>query len=149
MSQTGVSLPSAQYLALVGEVGYVVTWMEAVLLNDMGWIERDYCPLPAVLTSGALGGLTAGKIGAAIRDQAAKVDDEVVAKYLARGGEALVEAAKIRNGVLHARPVTSADGTQVLRRDDHVISEDQLRRLLDRLRTQVTELSGVRPPFRS
>lgn len=139
--------PGDDYLRLVGELAYAVTSLEATLIFDIGRLSTV---LPATFTVETLEGKTAGGIGHAFINVAPKVTDPDVSNYCVVGGQSLVAVAAVRNDVLHARPVTIADGEQRLSRKRadgarFTVDNSWLEQALAEIATHMHTTNAVRP----
>lgn len=113
MEHSNVPLPKPEYLARIGEVAYTVSSMEWTLLGDLhGRSPR----LPATLTLDLLEPQTTGTIGNMATTAAQDMAPGPVRDFIAACGQALTEAATIRNNLLHSRPATHPQQDQRLNR---------------------------------
>jgi hypothetical protein len=114
--------------------------------------------VPPELELMKLSGMTTRRMGDYLVTHAPKSTDAQLAECLAAGGRALVEIAPQRNAMLHSRPVTDPDDpesrTGLLRwhiekdpQEVHLISDEWLDRLVERIDDIQAELNTLRPPL--
>ncbi|WP_144833016.1 hypothetical protein [Microbacterium sp. BH-3-3-3] len=104
--------PGDDYLRRIGELAYAVSSLEWTVLGDL---YRLRACVPDSLTAGHLAGQTTGTIASRLLDASKRISEAEVAAFIRAGGEALSEAATLRNAVLHARPATIDDEQRLYR----------------------------------
>jgi hypothetical protein len=147
MSHRALPFPEDSYLLALARFFYAVSYLEWTVLGDLSHISG----LPIALQVQELAGKTTGTIGRQLANPVllAQVADPVVRAWLAAGGDHLIEVAKVRNSVLHARPAT-VDGRQRLHRWDpsrgevFTITEPLLTEMLDDISNRVRDMSNRR-----
>lgn len=136
--------PDDAYLLLLGQVIYSASEIEGTLLFDL---PRMPAPPPRA-SSSRLMGKTTTQLGDELTFIARQVQDPAWRDYLARGGTALAEIARLRNSLLHGRP--AIDGARLApgghSSETADVSTEYLEELLARLEEHRTTLSGLRPP---
>jgi hypothetical protein len=98
-----VALPEPDYLALIGQVAYMVSSLEWTILGDLPGLAQY---LPPDLTASALAGKSTGQIAGMLSKAVGAIGDDDVRAYVVEAGRVLGEAATMRNDILHARPAT-------------------------------------------
>lgn len=148
---TPVALPEDDYLTLIGQVAYMVSSLEWMILGDLPGLAQY---LPDDLTASALAGKSTGQIARTLTKAAGEVSDDDVLTYVEEAGRLLGEAAKLRNDVLHARPATIGEVQRLYRWKPEdlrgpgrafVIDTAWLNRTIDQLSKASTALNKVRP----
>jgi hypothetical protein len=109
---TLIALPEAEYLTRIGRIAYQVSSMEWCILGDLELLAEA---IPDDLSVGNLAGLTTGRIASRLRGATQEITSEPVLAYVRTAADALDDASKRRNHLLHARPAT-IDGQQRLYR---------------------------------
>lgn len=152
---TQTHLPEDGYLSLVGQMAYMTTSLEGLIIFDLNGLSTY---LPIELTASALAGKTTRTIGTFIQTHLESVTDPDVELYLANGANALIEVSEYRNDLLHARPATTEDGKTRLNRwtagnpqnpqKAFWISSDWLVEKIERISQLQQELNDVRPLHR-
>lgn len=148
---TPVALPEDEYVLLIGQLAYMVSYLEWIIMGDLPRLAHQ---VPASLTVEALAGKSTGQIAGALAKAAPAIGDDAVRAYVECAGRVLGEAAERRNDVLHARPATSPDRRQRLYRwkpadgrgaaRTFFIDTAWLERAIDELSEAVSALCGVR-----
>ncbi len=142
------SLASDEYLILVGQFAYMAASVEGLLMFDLNGLKQY---LPEQLRSSNLAGKSTTGIGQEFLKYSVEVADPDVRVYIETGGRHLCEIARIRNHVLHARPVTWAGVEQILYRwrpdagDYFPITKDWLSDQIDTADMLSAELNRLRP----
>ncbi|KAA1430443.1 hypothetical protein [Mycolicibacter arupensis] len=146
-----VALPEDDYVLLIGQLAYTVSYLEWIILGDLPGLAQH---VPASLTVSALAGKSTGQIAGALAKAAPNIGDDAVRAYVECAGRLLGEAANVRNDVLHARPATSPDHRQRLyrwrpatgqkRHSAFFIDTAWLERAIDQLSEAVSALSASR-----
>jgi hypothetical protein len=108
---TRVPLPDDDYLARIGQLVYMVGYLEWGVLGDLSALGQ-----PGGLTVEDLAGKPTGGIASKLTEAAKKINDPDIQRFIATAGEALADLAGRRNGVIHARPATGPDGHPTLYR---------------------------------
>jgi hypothetical protein len=106
-----VPLPGHDYLTRIGQIVYMVGYLEWVVLGDLADLGD-----PGGLTLNDLAGLPTGEIAKRLTNAAPSIADPVVSRFIATAGSALTDVRDRRNGVMHARPITGPGDQQVLHR---------------------------------
>lgn len=145
-------LPEAEYLRLIGEVAYRVSYLEWGVIGDLFWIN-DREPLPDIDLK-QLMSETTWNVGDKVEKALSSWEDRPgLYAWGTAAAAALKQASGKRNHVLHARPATTEDACQRLLRhrfnkdgsvrDRFWVSEEHLRELvaeLDQLQTAIEPL---------
>jgi hypothetical protein len=148
---TRTHLPEDDYLLLIGQLAYMVTALEGLIIFDLPGMADH---LPASLTAGSLSGLTTGQIARALTNAAGRIEDADVRRYVELAGQHLADASSVRNDLLHARPATIDGKTRLYRwrQSDQCnrhpafpITDDWLRENIDRLSEASNALNAARP----
>jgi hypothetical protein len=144
--ETPIPLPENEYLLLVGQVAYMVSYLEWLILGDLEGLRAD---LPAKLTLGELAGKPTGVIAERLRCAVKDIHEPDVKAYIAEGARVLKDASTRRNDLLHARPATIG-GNQRLKRQvpgtEIEIEIGWLNTAIDALSKGQRALDAVRPP---
>jgi hypothetical protein len=107
-------LPDRDYLALIGELAYRVSYLEWLVLGDLG----NALPRPTGIDVPSLMGKSTGQIAGAVAQAARGWGEELeLLRFGELAAEALGDVSQRRNHVLHARPATTEVGKQMLLRD--------------------------------
>ena len=148
--QTRTHLPEDEYLLLVGQLAYMVSSIEGLIVFDLPGMAAY---LPEGLNAGGLAGKTTGQIAGALTAAVAFIEDGDVRAYIDVAGCVLSQASLIRNDVVHARPAT-VDGKTCLnrwklsdKRGPHLafpITEDWLKEKIDMLSEFSVRMNEVR-----
>lgn len=104
--------PDDPYLVKLGKVSYAASYLEALILNDLGRFPDD---LPADLLDAEALSVLSNKV-LAEKLRGAVVADQSIARWLTVAADELDKARAVRNDVLHARPVTDSEARQRLMR---------------------------------
>lgn len=147
--RTRVASPGDPYLNRIGELAYVVTSLEGLLIFD---IPRLAATLPVgALDIAELQALPAGSIAGRFTAAAPAATDPRTRTYFEVGGASLGRAARIRNDVLHARPATIGGEQRLYRvRKDGVafnVDDEWLDQALGQLQAELDAVNAVRPSF--
>jgi hypothetical protein len=149
-------VPEDNYLRKLGLVVELVASVEGLLIHAVPQFQHL---VPPELNLMKLSGMTTHRMGEYLVAKGKKSTDPQVAAYFVAGGKALVEIAPQRNAMLHARPVTDGDDPEhrirLLRwrveegvsEEVHLISDDWLDRLVERIDDIQVELNAIRPPL--
>ena len=113
MTNLRISLPEPEYLEQIGDIAYAASSLEWTLLGDITRMKNHF---GSDFSLENLEGQTAGIIARMALEEAEKINDGQIKRYLHTIGKALKEVADIRNDVLHARPATDAEQKQRLYR---------------------------------
>ncbi|MBA3490016.1 MAG: hypothetical protein H0T78_10855 [Longispora sp.] len=108
-----VPLPEAEYLARLGHLVYLVSYLEGLVLSDLPALAGN---IPDGLTAVQLSEQTTGGIGKLLSAWAKHVPDPAIRAYLDSGGAALSKVAPKRNATLHSRPTSDEHGRSRLYR---------------------------------
>lgn len=109
-------LPEPEYLDLIGELAYKVSYLEWGVIGDLA-AARDQGVITTEQVRDMQAATTAG-IARQLRDVAGTWHGRPkLTAWAQRAAAALEDAAEQRNHVLHARPATDEDGRQRLLRD--------------------------------
>lgn len=143
-------LPDRDYLALIGELAYRVSYLEWLVIGDLA----NALPCPPGIDAPALMGKSTGQIAGAVAGAATGWDDEPELKQFGSlAAEALSDVSQRRNHVLHARPATTGAGEQMLlrdrwqsngQRDSFLITPEYLREQIAAVEEWTGRLSAIR-----
>ena len=146
-----IPFPEEPYVALLGQVAYAVSYVEWLLLGDLGRLPD----LPEQLSVDKLAGHTTARIAREVDARLSEVSHPDVRRFLEVCAQALHTLAPLRNHILHARPAT-IEGVQRLNRwrrlpDGSVeafpIDEATLSWILDQVDQALSDIYRVRLPF--
>ncbi len=151
--ETPIPLPEDEYLLLVGQVAYMVSYLEQIILGDLDRLAA-HIPPELKLTVEDLAGKSTGQIAGALERAVDEIDDQEVKAFIERGAQVLGDAADRRNHLLHARPATIGSNQRLDRwkagdhRGPHLafaIETDWLNDTIDALSNDCRALDAVRP----
>lgn len=109
-----VVLPNRDYLALIGELAYRVSYLEWLVFGDLA----NSLPRPTDIDVPSLMGKSTGQIAGAVARAAEGWDDDSELQAFGElAAEALADVSQRRNHVLHARPARTENGEEMLLRD--------------------------------
>jgi hypothetical protein len=148
---TRVPLPDDDYLARIGQLVYMVGYLEWYVLGDLAALGN-----PGGLTVEDLAGKETGKIAKALTQAAAGIADPDIRQFIAAAGDALSDISGRRNGVMHARPATAPSGEPTLYRwraggapEAFMVDLPFLDQLLADVDAWNTKVGDLRPAARS
>lgn len=150
MRHTSVALPEPDYLQRIGEVAYVASSLEWMLLGDLNRLSDR---LPDEFSLDVLEKKTMGRISSMTKQAAEQCRDPEIRRYLETSARALDVVKNVRNDVLHAHPATmSPDGTQRLYRIGNNgqrfwIDDEWLNRKIEEVDQAIKDVNAVRPPL--
>jgi hypothetical protein len=111
---SGIPFPGNEYLIRIGRVAYSVSYLEALILNDLAHAPG----ISDALSAEALAMDPTGRIRDVIERELQNSTDPESKEWLIACVHALSVASRHRNDVLHARPITNSEGEQELLRWD-------------------------------
>lgn len=144
-------LPDRDYLALIGELAYRVSYLEWLVIGDLA----NSLPRPTGVDAPSLMGKSTGQIAGAVARAAQGWDEDPELKRFGElAADALGDVSQRRNHVLHARPATTERGEQMLlrdrwqsngQRDNFWITHEYLREQIAAVKDWTGRLNVIRP----
>lgn len=144
---TRVPLPEDDYLARIGQLVYMVGYLEWGVLGDLTALGN-----PGGLTVEGLAGKETGTIARALSTAAAGMVDPDIQQLIATAGDALADISGRRNGVMHARPAAGPSGEPTLFRwraggapESYLLDRSLVDQLIADVDAWNVKVSGLRP----
>lgn len=145
---TRIPLAGDEYLKHIGQIVYSIGYLEWLLLGDIASSNN----VPMELSVENLSTKTTKQIANVLKKISAEdIENDQFRAWLARGGEYLAEIAELRNDILHARPATHENGSQMLYRwtarsnEQFFIDQSKLEELNQFINNAMVELNADRP----